>query len=603
VPRGPSFKPLLALSFRHRFLRRLSPGFSRGEEQRIERALSTARVIVALTSLVAVHVDPTYPAKYRHSAYLVLVGFTVWSAIISAGLRWRPANPYLVRLIHIGDVIWPSLLCLYTDGADSPFFILYLFPLLSAAFRWGLWETAATSVASVGVLGFESLMLIKGPLSWRDLESGDLEVNKFIIRCVFLLLAGLMIGYLAESEKELRAENALITRMLSRVRVDFGLSSSLSSVITGVSDVFRGERALMIARDINSGRVFLWQTHRDSFDTRAHVREVPAAEAEHYLASEAPPAFYLARPNTKIAGPYYTAIDQEGNRLRGDASDTLQMPDETSNRILSLMFNFGQDWAGRMVVVNPQLSRDIVSELRFAQTIVRQVGPALYSVYLLRRLRTRAGAIERARVARELHDGAIQSLIAVEMQVDVLRRRAAGDSALMAAELARVQHLLQQEVINLRELMQQMRPVDMGPQQFLDYLADYVDRFRRDTGIHARFVTDLQEVTLSPRVCRELTRVVQEGLINIRKHSGARTALVRFAAENGHWMLMIDDDGKGFDFTGRRNLAELDHIRRGPATIKERVRSIGGELIIQSNPGEGSRLEITLPKKGHASYG
>lgn len=594
---------MLALSSRHRFLRRLSPGFSRDEEQRIERALATARVIVALTSLVAVQVDPTDPSKYRHAAYLILVGYTAWSAMISAGLRWRTAHPLFVRVIHLADVLWPSLLCLFTDGADSPFFILYLFALLSAAFRWGLWETAMTSVASIGVLGLESLMLVKGPGTWRDLEAGELEVNKFIIRCVFLFLAGLMIGYLAESEKELRAENALITRMISRVRVDFGLSASLSSVITGMSDVFRGDRAVMIARDINSDRFFLWQTQPDSADSRAYVRDLAPPEAKRFLPINAPAAFYVARPNSSIAGPQYAAIDSDGTRLRGEPPVPLDIPDETSKSILSLVFNFGQDWAGRVIVLNPKLSRDIVSELRFAQTAVRQVGPALYSVYLLRRLRTRAGAIERARVARELHDGAIQSLIAVEMQVDVLRRQAAGDSARLAAELARVQHLLQQEVINLRELMQQMRPIDMGPQQFLDYLAEYIDRFRRDTGIHVQFVTDLQEVTLSPRLCRELARVVQEGLINIRKHSGARSALVRFASENGHWMLMIDDDGKGFDFTGRRNMAELDNIRRGPATIKERVRSIGGELIIQSNPGEGSRLEIKLPKKGHAIYG
>ncbi len=578
----------------------MSPGFSRDEEQRIERALATARVIVALTSMVAVHVDPTDPAQYRHAAYMVLVGYTAWSAAISAGLRWKAANLSLVRLIHVGDVVWPSLLCLYTDGADSPFFTLYLFALLAAAFRWGLWETAATSLASVGVLGFESVMLIKGPMLWRSLESGDLEVNKFIIRCVYLLLAGLMIGYLAESEKELRAENALITRMLSRIRVDYGLSASLSSVITGMSDVFRGERAVLVARDINSGRVFLWQTHGET-DARAFVREVAPAEAGRYLADAAPAAFYWSRRDLSV--PYFAALDEHGNRVRGEAPQTTGMPDFVTKSILSLTFNFGQEWAGRMMVLNPQLSRDIESELRFAQTVVRQVGPALYSVYLLRRLRSRAGAIERARVARELHDGAIQSLIAVEMQVDVLRRQAAGDSARLAAELARVQHLLQQEVINLRELMQQMRPVDMGPQQFLDFLADYVDRFRRDTGIHVRFVTDLQEVTLSPRVCRELARVVQEGLINIRKHSGARSALVRFASENGHWLLMIDDDGKGFDFAGRHDLADLDTIRRGPATIKERVRSIGGELVIQSNPGEGSRLEIKLPKKGHAIYG
>jgi signal transduction histidine kinase len=594
---------LLSLSFRHRFLRRLNPAVSRREEQRIERALATARVIVALTSMVAVHVDPTDPAKYRQMAYLILVGYVAWSTVISAGLRWRPANFYFVRLIHVGDVVWPSLLCLYTDGADSPFFTLYLFALLSAAFRWGIWETAATSIASVGVLGFESFMLLRGPMAWRDLESGDLEVNKFIIRCVYLLLAGLMIGYLAESEKELRAENGLINRMLSRIRVDYGLAASLSSVITGITEVFRGERAVMVARDINSGRVFLWQTNKDGVDSRAHVREISASDAVRYLPPEAPPAFYLERHGSTLSSASFDALDRDGSRVRGGTLPEPGFFTADAQSVLSMEFNFGQDWAGRMIVVNPALSRDHEAELRFAQTVIRQVGPALYTVYLLRRLRTRAGAIERARVARELHDGAIQSLIAVEMQVDVLRRQAVGDSARLAAELARVQHLLQQEVINLRELMQQMRPVDMGPQQFLDYLADYVDRFRRDTGIHGRFVTDLQEVTLSPKVCRELARVVQEGLINIRKHSGARTALVRFASEDGRWILMIDDDGKGFDFSGRHNIAELDAMRRGPATIKERVRSIGGELVLQSNPGEGSRLEITLPKKGHASYG
>ena len=61
---------------------------------------------------------------------------------------------------------------------------------------------------------------------------------------------------------------------------------------------------------------------------------------------------------------------------------------------------------------------------------MRQVAPALYSVYLFRGFRSRAGATERARVARELHDTTIQSLISIEMQVDVLRRQANGDSQL-----------------------------------------------------------------------------------------------------------------------------------------------------------------------------
>ncbi len=77
-------------------------------------------------------------------------------------------------------------------------------------------------------------------------------------------------------------------------------------------------------------------------------------------------------------------------------------------------------------MVGSKLGRNRERELRFAQNALRQVAPALYSIYLFRRLRSRAGAMERARVARELHDTAIQSLISIEMQVDVLRRRSNG---------------------------------------------------------------------------------------------------------------------------------------------------------------------------------
>ena len=97
--------------------------------------------------------------------------------------------------------------------------------------------------------------------------------------------------------------------------------------------------------------------------------------------------------------------------------------------------------------------------------------------------------------------------------------------------------------------------------------------------------------------------MVQEGLVNIRKHSGARTALIRFGSQNGLWKLVIDDDGHGFPFAGRFTLTELDDFRRGPTVIKERVRAVGGDMVIESTPGHGSRLEITVPQKGHELYG
>lgn len=208
-----------------------------------------------------------------------------------------------------------------------------------------------------------------------------------------------------------------------------------------------------------------------------------------------------------------------------------------------------------------------------------------------------AKAMERALVARELHDGAIQSLIGMEVQMDVLRRQAGLEAPAMAGELGRIQELLRQEVLNLRELMQQMKPLDLDPRQLPDFLAETVDRFRRDTGISASFVSGLREVTLPSRICLEIARIAQEALVNVRKHSGARNVIVRLSLENGSGKLVVDDDGRGFDFSGRFSQEDLDSARKGPVIIKERVRAIGGALTIESEPGRGARLEIRFPNE------
>ncbi|PYV24085.1 MAG: hypothetical protein DMG24_12435, partial [Acidobacteria bacterium] len=236
----------------------------------------------------------------------------------------------------------------------------------------------------------------------------------------------------------------------------------------------------------------------------------------------------------------------------------------------------------------------------FLHELVEEVGPAVYNVYRLRHLRSRAVSIERARIARELHDGVIQTLIGTEMELAVLRRQAAtndSDPARIAEALGRMHGRLRQEILNVRDLIQRIKPIDLDGKQFLDTLGSIVDRFRRETGISARFISDSKEIVLPQHVAREVARIVQEALVNVRKHSHARSVLVRFAGQQGAWKLVIEDDGRGFEFSGRLSQAELDAARRGPLVLKERVRSIGGELAIESVPGHGARLEIAVPSK------
>jgi len=227
---------------------------------------------------------------------------------------------------------------------------------------------------------------------------------------------------------------------------------------------------------------------------------------------------------------------------------------------------------------------------------------------LLRRLRRRAGALERARLVRELHDGAVQSLIGVEMQVDVLRRNydgTSGDSAegpstpraqFMATELERIQNLLREEVLKLRQLMQQMKSAEVDARKLPGFLRDAVQRFQRETGITARFLIEAEEISLPSPVCRELARIVQEALVNVRKHSGAKQVMVQLLEANGKWELIVEDNGAGFPFSGRISQAELESSGRVPAIIRERVRLIQGQLTIESKPGRGARIEILVPQ-------
>ena len=580
-----------------RFLTRLRVAGQQFEDPTVERVLAPSRLFLALTSLSAWYLQAPIPAPFSNIAFWLLVGYSAHAMLLVVLLPSKQAKRGYVLWCHLSDILWPSAVCLFTDSPNSFFFVLFLFAMIGSAFRWGFSETMATAEISVAVLLVEALGVTYGPAPLRKLLYTQLSMSRVVMRCGFLVLSGFLLGFLAETEKELRAEIALSNSLLSFARTGARLNEVVQAVFVSLSRVFGSPQIYDVVWQPSSGRAYRWEL---SSATPAQVRVADLPPHDHAAAvmAEYPHAFCIW--HTPVGAPRHAALDQEGQRIEWARHDPTSLP--VSDSVLAVSHEFGGDWCGRLVVLNPQFGRRHERELRFAQNIVRQLAPAIYSVYLFRRLRSQAGATERARVARELHDTAIQSLISIEMQVDVLRRRN-GTKPEISSDLQRIQELLRQEILNLRELIQTMRPVDIGPKQFLDFVAQLVERFSRDTGVEARFLSELQEVTMPAATCRELARVVQEGLVNIRKHSGARSALVRFATQNGSWKLVIDDDGRGFPFTGRYTLNELDGSRHGPAVIKERVRAVGGDMVIESTPGRGARLEITVPQKGRAAHG
>jgi signal transduction histidine kinase len=583
------------------------------EIRRIERWLATARVFLAASALAAVYMDPTQlgnsPAAYG------LLGFYMGNSILVLMLvRRRKASTSRFRvLVHAGDIIWPAFISVFAEGPRSPFFLFFFFVLAASAYRWGLWETLSTAAAEVVLLWVESFLLLHvwvtraGIVPWHflaglQINETEFEPKRLFMLSIYLLVMGLLLGYLAEQQRHLRAEKAVVTSMLAKVRVEAGLTGTLQQIGREIVSMYAAARVLVASQEIHSRRTFLGELRNGADAPLDFVwLDSRPRDAKTYLEDFPGEAFYATSEGERWS---MIALDREGNPLPSPSTEPLVRLKERQpfRSLIAISFIFGGEWRGRVLVFDPVWRGETQEELRFLMDLFRQVGPAVYNVYLLHRLRRRAGAAERARFARELHDGAVQSLIAVEMQVDVLRRQAEISPDVVGGELGRIQGLLREEVLKLRELMQQMKSIDVDSRRFLNLVTDAVERFERETGISARFVTDITKLEMPDKVCRELLRIVQEGLVNVRKHSQARHALVRLSSNAEQWSLTLEDDGKGFPFSGRLTQDELEQIGKGPMIIKERVRLIAGALTVESNPGLGTRLEIRVPRGGEASY-
>jgi signal transduction histidine kinase len=591
----------------YRFFSRLRSPISPGEIRRIERWLATARMFLAISALVAGWMDPSELGRSVW-VFLLLSLYILHGLLVMILLRLRKESTASFRwLVHGADIVWPVIVALFVTGHGSLLFLFFFFVLGAAAYRWGLQETVGTALATVTLLWMESFAVQHGLVAWINDFFGrhnlplmgaavDLEPQRLFMLSIYLVVMGILLGYLAEQQKQLRAERAVIARVLGRVRVEAGLSRTLQDILAELMVLYEARQAVIASQESDHYRVFVGTVQAlESGPSELRWLDSSALDRETYLYDLPADTCFVFPKSSRFE---ILALDASGARLRLPPTDNAG-PLATRHSFRSfaaVSFTFGTEWWGRIFLLDPVLGGgEREEELRFLQELVRQVGPAVYNVYLLRRLRQRAGALERSRVARELHDGAVQSLIAVEMQVDVLKRQAAEHSNPIASEMERIQSLLREEVLKLRELMQLMKSLEVDSRTLLRFLTDAVERFQRETLISARFVSELDNVAMPQKVCRELVRIVQEGLVNVRKHSKAKRVLVRLTSDKERWQLTIEDDGQGFPFAGRFSQVELEAMGKGPLVIRERVRLIEGELTVESNPSRGARLEVTVP--------
>ncbi len=215
----------------------------------------------------------------------------------------------------------------------------------------------------------------------------------------------------------------------------------------------------------------------------------------------------------------------------------------------------------------------------------------LRMIHRLEAERRRAGSAalqaqeqERARVARDLHDEVNQSLTGLLLRLEAAREAAPPE---LEAELAETKALANQAMRELLSLARQLRPTALDDLGLAAAIAGQVKQLERPD-LEAGLATEGDFSGLDDDVQLVVYRVAQEALTNAARHSGAKRIAVSLRRSGDRVELEVADDGRGFAF-------EQSERGLGIGGMRERALLVGGELTIESRPGHGTTVRLSVP--------
>jgi PAS domain S-box-containing protein len=229
------------------------------------------------------------------------------------------------------------------------------------------------------------------------------------------------------------------------------------------------------------------------------------------------------------------------------------------------------------------VNRDITGRKR-AESRIRRLSQQLL----------KAQETERQMISCELHDRVAQDLSATKIGFDMLLKEEPAIEAAVKGKLLEISDCLHRAINAIRDLSYDLQPPALAEMGLAKALEIYCEEFSSQLGIKVVFQSaGLNLFRLDSNTEIHLYRLVQEGLNNIRKHADTDRAFVRLVGVFPNIILRIEDDGKGFD--KERELELGDEKRMGLRSMRERTGLLGGQMIVQSRPMQGTRIFIKIP--------
>ena len=545
-----------------------------------DRMVCRMRLILALSALLIIYIDPSQPDRHVTITYGALLLYSAYSAVIyylsAYHPRWLPT-----KIDHWIDVGWYLLLIALSSGTSSIFFFFFFFAVMASSFHWGF--KTGVRVTIVSALLFTVVGYVTAP------GGSAFELNRFLLRPIYLLVLGYMMAYWGGYEIMLKRRLMLLKGIIKLSNPRFGVGHTIGSVMKKLRDFYCGDACLLILADMKGSEHRLYRVDDDSKEAFVSDERIPAELAQLLLAlPETVAAVYKGkRAFWSLQGSYYYAFDVV-NKARTDSgyemSERLATTFEAES-FASVPLRYRGQTVGRLYVT-AQAGVFDNSDLDFITQVVEQVMPVLDNIRLLDRLASNAAEQERQRLARDIHDSVIQPYIGLQYRLAAIRNKLQTNGGDVADDIERLFQTTVNEIQGLRGFVRGLKDVEISRDDFLSAVRRFAKQFADDFGIDVSVACN-SEMNINDRLAAEVIQMVYEGLSNIRKHTQAAHSMINLDCNESTLFLSIENDGE----VGEE--AELPPFT--PGSITGRAEALGGQAHVERTRQGHTHVKIEIP--------
>jgi signal transduction histidine kinase len=552
--------------------------FQRAFQHRSGRVVAVSRASLAAFFSLAVWVQPTEPAVSATDVRLLLLGYFL-AALLLLRLTWDDwwLEARLAAPAHIFDMVLLTVLVGLTTGYSSPFFAIYVFLVISAAIRWGWKQAFATTL--LGLV----LYSIAGLLAAHAASSG-IDVQRFILRAANLTVLSLMIIWFGINQFGPR-----LPASSSPLAEGGDLSSPpIRWSLAHVAKVLAARRLVFAWTDseepwLHIGRLEAGTFTEERLGPEVYPSLVPADLADRPFIFDAKAGKILTRSGTR-----------RNTARRAEPIDPVFAEQFSVRSGLVIPVCAGAHQGFVFASAIPGLCSD---DLPIAVKLGEDIVSAFERLALF--MATQEAAESRARLllARDLHDSVVQFQAGMALKLQGVRI-AAGDSD-VGRDIDELRQQLTQEQRDLRTLISALRepspaahPIDLGRR-----ITTLCQRLERQWNVACATATHPAAITIEPALQHDVDQLIREAVANAVRHGGADHIAIHAALSEGGLELDVEDNGAGFPVKGEFDDSQLWENKLGPRSLQERVRSLGGSLMLRTSE-KGSHLAIALPTSG-----